>query len=96
MDLMSSVDHPVYVIMDIGERFSLPKDFLRAARYVETKGTVNVQFSVIVGGGPVVKSLVSTLAAVAPRTLSNLKYAKSTEDAVKMIEKHQQAQAKSA
>jgi hypothetical protein len=94
--LINSVDHPVYVMMDIGERFTLPKDFLRAARYVESKGKLNVLFSVIVGGGPVVKSLIGTLAAVAPRTLSQVKYAPTMADALKLIEKHRQANAVSA
>lgn len=90
--LLSSVEHPVDLIMDGREaKTENGKGFLMAVSYANKKVPKNQRLVLMVGAGLLIRTMGKITRSIAPRATENIYFVNTVEEAYKLIEEHQQS-----
>lgn len=83
--LLSSVEHPVDLIMDATEAHTDMKGFLTAASYANKKVPENQRLVIVIGANRFVQTMGKIAGTIAPKATENLYFVDTLEDAHRVI-----------
>ncbi|MCL4255967.1 MAG: hypothetical protein KJ043_19575 [Anaerolineae bacterium] len=88
LELISSVDHPVDLIIDLRGANTNLKGVLTASRYANKHVPPNQRFVVLVGANLFVKSLVNVLGKILPKISNTIYFVETPEVAKQLIDEN--------
>lgn len=94
-ELLSSVQHPVDLIMDASEAKTDMKGFLTAVSYANKKVPENQRLVIVVGAGRFMQTMGKVAGKIAPRATENVYFVDTLEDARNVITEYRQSQKQS-
>lgn len=89
--LLSSVDHPVDLIMDTTEAKTDMKGFLQAVSYANKKVPKNQRLVIVVGANHFIQMLSKIASTIAPKAAENGYFVDTLEEAHKFIIEYRQS-----
>jgi len=94
-ELLSSVQHPVDLIMDTSEAKTDMKGFLTAASYANKKVPENQRLVIVVAAGRFMQTMAKIAGTIAPKATENVYFVDTLEDARNVITEYRQSQKQS-
>ena len=91
-ELLSSVQHPVDLIMDASEAKTDMKGFLTAVSYANKKVPANQRFVIVVGANRFVQTMGKVAGTIAPKATENVYFVDTLEDAHTVITEYRRSQ----
>lgn len=91
-ELLSSVEHPVDIILDTTEMKSDLKGFLQAVSYANKKVPENQRLVVVVGANRFMQTMGNIARSIAPKATEKVYFVDTLPEAHKVIEAYRQAQ----
>jgi hypothetical protein len=90
--LLSSVQYPVDLIMDVSETKTDMKGFLRAASYANKKVPENQRLVIVVGANRFIQAMARIAETIAPEATESVYFVDTLEDAHRAITEYRQLQ----
>ena len=91
-ELLSSVQHPVDLIMDTSEAKTDMKGFLTAASYANKKVPENQRLVIVVAADRFMQTMARIAGTIAPKAAENVYFVDTLEDARNVITEYRQSQ----
>ena len=89
--MMESVQHPVFLILDMSKTSSIPSRMMSTASFSRKNRAHNLQFTVFVGASLFIRKLAEIMTSIVSKGHKRLYFAENHQEARAIIANHTQA-----
>ena len=84
--MMESVDHPVFLVLDMTENKTIPTRMMSTASFSKKNRARNLEFTVFVGASLLISKLAEVMTTITSRDKRRLYFADTIDDAYQLVD----------